>query len=98
LKVNQLILSLDKNVAHFEEDHLIPLAVGGHPKDINNLWPQPRSGEWNAQKKDILESFVHREMCKGRFTLIGAQDIFKKNWIDGYKKYIKSKVKLEHVD
>src|SRR5581483_11898787 len=25
----------------FEEDHLIPLSLGGAPSDPNNLWPEP---------------------------------------------------------
>src|SRR5438128_948993 len=30
----------DRNPAHFEEDHFIPLELGGHPSDEKNLWPE----------------------------------------------------------
>ena len=32
----------------YEEDHLIPLSLGGAPDDPANLWPQPFDGKWNA--------------------------------------------------
>jgi hypothetical protein len=31
----------DTNLADYEEDHLIPLELGGHPSDPRNLWPEP---------------------------------------------------------
>jgi hypothetical protein len=49
----------DLNPKHFEEDHLIPLEIGGNPHDPLNLWPEPRRGEWNAKKKDKLENKLH---------------------------------------
>ena len=30
----------DKTLGHYEEDHLIPLAVGGSPRSPKNLWPE----------------------------------------------------------
>src|SRR5262249_31090768 len=31
----------DTNQAHYEEDHLISLELGGAPRSTRNLWPQP---------------------------------------------------------
>jgi len=47
LKRKQITLYHYANVdpKQFEEDHLIPLSVGGHPRDPKNLWPEPRFGE-----------------------------------------------------
>ena len=98
VKKELLLTNPDKNMTHYELDHIIPLAVGGHPTNVNNLWAQPRYGEWNAGRKDVLESFVHRELCKGKLTLQESRNIFIDNWVDGYKKYIKRNIKLEHVD
>ena len=53
----------------FEEDHLIPLGVGGDPTDLQNLWPEPRKGEWSAAKKDKLENKLHELVCDGSLSL-----------------------------
>jgi len=31
----------DINLRDYEEDHLIPLELGGNPTDPKNLWPEP---------------------------------------------------------
>jgi len=56
----------------FEEDHLIPISVGGNPRDERNLWPEPRFGFWNAEKKDQLEDVMHRKVCDGSVSLRAA--------------------------
>jgi hypothetical protein len=42
LKTMQLAASqaTDKTPAHYEEDHLVSLELGGHPRDPRNLWPE----------------------------------------------------------
>lgn len=76
----------DKNMQHYEEDHLIPLAVGGHPSDPKNLWPEPWQGDFGARKKDALESYAHRKLCKGEITLDEAQHLFVGDWRVNYEK------------
>jgi|688.fasta_scaffold59626_3 hypothetical protein len=57
----------------YELDHYVPLAVGGHPTSLNNLWLE----DWpNARKKDVLETRTHRDLCAGKITLVDAQKIF----------------------
>ena len=53
----------------YEEDHLVPLCLAGAPQDPDNLWPQPRSGEWNADRKDKLEAKLCRLTCDGKVPL-----------------------------
>jgi hypothetical protein len=31
----------DREPKHYQEDHLVPLELGGAPRDPRNLWPQP---------------------------------------------------------
>jgi len=58
----------------YDEDHLIPLELGGHPTDPRNLWPQP----WpQARLKDKWESGYNRAVCAGRVTLTIAQQRIK---------------------
>jgi hypothetical protein len=72
----------------FEEDHLIPISVGGNPHDERNLWQEPRFGFWNAEKKDQLEDVMHRRVCDGSISLRAAQDAFRGNWTAAYRRYV----------
>lgn len=56
----------------YEEDHLIPLSLGGSPASPKNLWPEPR---WNGQASlgDIEESALHRAVCDGKLKLAEAR-------------------------
>ena len=78
----------DTNPLHYEEDHLIPLSIGGSPSDPKNLWPQPRLSEWNAQRKNILELKIYKLVCDGTVPLDVARQSLAHNWIDAYKSYI----------
>jgi hypothetical protein len=72
----------------YEEDHLVPLCLAGAPQDPANLWPQPRFGEWGADRKDTLEAKLCRVVCEGRVPLAEAQREIATDWIAAYRKYI----------
>jgi len=78
----------DSNPQHYEEDHLIPLSIGGSPDHPKNLWPQPRQSEWNAEKKDRLEFKIYRLVCEGKVPLDEARQAMAENWIEAYKRYM----------
>src|ERR1019366_2647199 len=78
----------DRNPKHYEEDHLIPLSIGGNPRDPHNLWPEPRLSEWSASKKDQLEFVIYRMVCDGQISLAEAQHEMSTNWIEAHKKYV----------
>ncbi len=71
LKTQQIReLHLRGAAGEYEEDHVIPLALGGHPTDPRNLRPEP----WAAAKeKDRAETRLHRMVCRGDITLVQAQ-------------------------
>ncbi len=52
----------DRRMGDYEEDHLVPLDLGGSPTDPRNLWPEPRTSAdgWNANLKDELEATLVR--------------------------------------
>jgi hypothetical protein len=54
----------------YEEDHFIPLELGGAPKDPKNLWPEPHT---QSSKSDPLETALQRKVCHGLLTLAVAQ-------------------------
>ncbi len=70
----------DTSLADYEEDHLIPLELGGHATDPKNLWPEPRSGIYSATKKDGVENSLHSRVCSGLMTLLVAQASIATNW------------------
>jgi hypothetical protein len=57
----------DRHLGAYEEDHLVPLGLGGAPYDPRNLWPEPRATTdgWNADVKDELEAVLVRRVCSG---------------------------------
>lgn len=60
----------------YEEDHILPLSSGGHPKSPKNLEPQLWSGKYGAHAKDVIELKVHKDICLGKLTLAQGQEIF----------------------
>jgi hypothetical protein len=77
-------------MSDYEEDHLVPLDLGGSPIDPRNLWPQPRTSAdgWNANLKDELEAILGRLVCSGRLPLADAQRAIAANWIEAYRRYV----------
>jgi hypothetical protein len=67
----------DQNPRDYEEDHLIPLEVGGNPTDPKNLWPEP---EASPNPKDEIENLCHKKVCSGQITLAKAQREIATNW------------------
>ena len=79
----------DTNLADYEEDHLISLALGGDPKDPKNLWPQPRNTTpYNASTKDRLEDVLHKMVCAGQVPLDTARHEMATDWVVAYHKYV----------
>jgi hypothetical protein len=81
LKKEQIqYLGLAGSPADYEEDHLISLELGGHPTDPRNLWPEPYSPSAGAREKDLVENYLHREVCSGTITLRQAQMAIAGDW------------------
>jgi hypothetical protein len=74
----------DQAPGDFEEDHLIALELGGHPRDPHNLWPERLAGGIGALEKDRLENWAHDQVCAGRMQLAQAQQWMADDWIDFY--------------
>lgn len=72
----------DTKLADYEEDHFIPLELGGNPTDTKNLWPEPHTvtGGNGSFTKDKLENSLHISVCKGKITLQAAQKQIITSW------------------
>jgi hypothetical protein len=58
------------NPSDYEEDHFIPLELGGAPKDPKNLWPEPHA---QSKLSDPLETSLKRKVCNQPPQLTLAQ-------------------------
>lgn len=67
----------DHATRNYEEDHLIPLELGGAPTDPRNLWPEP---EASPNPKDDIEYTLNRAVCSGKISLNEAQAKIARNW------------------
>jgi hypothetical protein len=78
----------DSRLRDYEEDHFIPLELGGNPTDPKNLWPQPFETsipDGGAHAKDKVENYLHAEVCSGTLTLNEAQREIAEDWYRVYQ-------------
>ena len=71
----------------YEEDHFIPLELGGNPTDPRNLWPEPFDTsipDGGAHYKDKVENYLHAEVCADSLTLDQAQKEITEDWYRVY--------------
>lgn len=73
----------DTNVKHYEEDHFIPIELGGSD-DISNLWPEYDAGKI-PNEKDKVENFLKDQVCNGDLPLKQAQVEITSNWYKIYQ-------------
>jgi hypothetical protein len=65
-------------LSRYEEDHLVPLELGGAPIDQRNLWPEPGP---SPNPKDQVESAANRAVCEARVPLADAQRAIGTDWV-----------------
>lgn len=75
-----------------EIDHLISLELGGS-NEPGNLWPEPycplsTAGKtcFGAREKDVVETSLHRRICRGELALDRAQQIITTDWLAEFRK------------
>lgn len=67
----------DTDSRSYEEDHFIPLSLGGAPRDPHNLWPEPGA---SPNPKDDIEFKLYKAVCAGTVTLAAAQKAITTDW------------------
>ena len=79
LKARQMVAYGDTQpIWQYEEDHLVPLELGGAPADPRNLWPEYGA---SPNPKDWVEDAANAAVCDGSMTLAAAQAAMARNWI-----------------
>ena len=69
----------------YEDDHLVPLELGGS-NDIANLWPELASPTPGFHQKDKVENYLHDQVCSGAMSLKEAQTEIATNWLAVYNR------------
>lgn len=89
LKAQQMAAEhLPGSAADYEEDHRMPLELGGAPKDAGNLSPEARTGSPNnASLKDHAENLAKSWVCDQGTDLRQVQADFVKMWLAPYPGY-----------
>ena len=72
---------------YYELDHIIPLALGGHPRKLDNLALLLRDGENGAERKDRIGTKLQCLVCSHQVTLAQAQREILEDWQAAYHKY-----------
>lgn len=67
----------------YEIDHFVSLELGGS-NDITNLWPEPALPVPGFHQKDLVEDYLHKQVCSGRITLQQAQQEISTDWYAVY--------------
>lgn len=70
----------DTNLSDYEEDHFVPLELGGAPRSEENLWPEPHYGDGTSADKDTVENKLKRAVCAGDVSLADAQNAIMTDW------------------
>lgn len=84
---------LDYSKLHgkYEVDHFVSLELGGL-NALSNLWPQRYEPRPGAHEKDVVETHLKKEICKGLITLAEGRQIIQVDW---YACYLAIKQKKE---
>lgn len=94
LKQSQLVTYgyANRSLSRYEEDHLIPLELGGSPSSPRNLWPEPHYVRLSdgtlvgSYVKDGFENYLRRAVCAGRLPLATARYEIARNWVYYWKR------------
>lgn len=79
LKYEQMLSYGDRgSPSGYEEDHLIPLELGGSPASPKNLWPEPGP---IPNPKDAVENAARHAVCDGSMSLAAAQQAIARDWV-----------------
>lgn len=81
IQMRQYGLSTDnprEEIGLSTEDHIVPLELGGAPRDPANLFPQPVA---IAAFKDLEEDRLHGAVCNGSMSLAVARARIISGWV-----------------
>ena len=75
---------LPGGMSSYEEDHRMPLELGGAPSDAMNLSPESPA---SPNPKDRAETQLREQVCAGTLTLAAAQQELVAQWLAAWPGY-----------
>jgi cytochrome c-type biogenesis protein CcmH/NrfF len=78
--------------------HIIPVALGGHPRKLENLGLERRDGASSAKRKKRIEAKLQCLVCTGQVTLADAQQEISTDWQAADNRYAKVACQRRMVD
>jgi hypothetical protein len=80
----------DARPSDYEEEHFVPLELGGAPTSPLNLWPEAHLPQPGSPEKDRLENRLHEMVCANppQLTLAEARGLIQTDWVDAYRRYV----------
>ena len=76
----------------YEADHLIPLELGGS-NEVANLFPEAGAPTPGFHEKDLVENYLHQEVCAGRIDLASAQKQIANDWLAVYNQLMPEQIR-----
>lgn len=64
-------------VRGYTGDHLVPIEIGGDPRNLANIWPEPNT---DAHRKDYVEDAAQILVCRHGYPLAEMQRRFEMDW------------------
>ena len=68
----------------YELDHFIPLELGGS-NEPGNLWPEAADPIPGFHEKDLVENYLHKQVCAHNISLRDAQVMITNDWVAVYR-------------
>ncbi|HSW89577.1 MAG TPA: HNH endonuclease signature motif containing protein [Patescibacteria group bacterium] len=68
----------------YEIDHIVSLELGGS-NDISNLFPEAAEPQPGFHQKDIVENYLHQQVCSGVIPLPEAQYKIAHDWLSVFQ-------------
>lgn len=73
-------------VSKYKLAHIVPLALGGHPRKLENLELELRDGA-SAKRKNRIEAKLQCMVCSGQVALADARREISTDWQATYHRY-----------
>ena len=78
-----------------ENDHLVPISLGGAANDSRDMWPEinypgATDQSYFENPKDVVELAEHDLVCERRLSLASAQAEIASDWVAAYRRYVRS--------
>jgi hypothetical protein len=84
----------DTEVYKYRLDYIVPVALGGHPRKLDNFELIRRDGADNTKRKNGIEAKLQCLVCAGEVSLADALREASTDWQAAYERYAPVKCQL----